>query len=38
MKRDFKSNKPFSKCVTDITEVKAKMASYMCRKYLIVTT
>ena len=24
LKRDFKSNKPFSKCVTDITEVKAK--------------
>ena len=24
LKRDFKSDKPFSKCVTDITEVKAK--------------
>ena len=33
LKRDFKADKPFSKCVTDITEVKAKMASYMCRKY-----
>ena len=33
LKRDFKADKPFSKCVTDITEVKAKMASYMCRQY-----
>ena len=24
LKRDFKADKPFSKCVTDITEVKAK--------------
>ena len=24
LKRDFKSDKPFSKCVTDITEIKAK--------------
>ena len=24
LKRDFKSDKPFSKCVTDFTEVKAK--------------
>ena len=38
LKRDFKADKPFSKCVTDITEVKLKMASYMCRQYLIVTT
>ena len=38
LKRDFKADKPFSKCVTDITEVKAKMAIYMCRQYLIVTT
>ena len=26
LKRDFKADKPFSKCVTDITEVKAKEA------------
>ena len=24
LKRDFKADKPFSKCVTDITEIKAK--------------
>lgn len=24
LKRNFKADKPFSKCVTDITEVKAK--------------
>ena len=30
LKRDFKADKPFSKCVTDITEVKTKKWQAIC--------
>ena len=33
LKRDFKTEKPLSKCVTDITEIKAKMANCMFRYF-----
>ena len=39
LKRDFKSDKPFSKCVTDITEVKAKNGKILLlqKRHLMMT-